>query len=281
MVLDLNQPVAGKTYSLYGNGVSTHPFYGTVESLIDQILGEEGLSPTQLLVRIRHADRKGFRITRNTTIKRSRERLQRTLGLLHGSLAEYTTGIEEHLRDLPYRKLFTDRELFTSREQYYLYMIEFALVNRIQREAFLGTGFRIALLPYCLRETQAQCKAAPDQIDFRCRNCRKGCYINHVSGILLSHGVEPYIWRRSRLKPLLKGLAREHGKVGVLGIACIVELVAGMRRCMDAGVPVVGIPLNANRCPRWMGSFHDTSVDLGALEELLSSSLSMKRLHLV
>ncbi|MFH0758510.1 MAG: DUF116 domain-containing protein [Bacteroidota bacterium] len=69
---------------------------------------------------------------------------------------------------------------------------------------------------------------------------------------------------------MLKGLVQEHGRTGVLGIACMVELVMGMRKCLKAQLPVVGIPLNANRCPRWMDRFHETSFDLNALEELLT-----------
>ena len=48
-------------------------------------------------------------------------------------------------------------------------MVEFGLVNRIHRERFLDANFRIALLPYCLKETQTDCKASPDEIDYECR----------------------------------------------------------------------------------------------------------------
>jgi hypothetical protein len=59
--------------------------------------------------------------------------------------------------------------------------------------------------------------------------------------------------------------------VGVLGIACIPELVSGMRMCAGAGLPVVGIPLDANRCARWWGEFYYNTVNLRQLERLLGS----------
>jgi len=34
-------------------------------------------------------------------------------------------------------------------------------------------------------------------------------------------------------------------------------------------IPVVGIPLNANRCNRWTGKTNDSSVDLHALQKLI------------
>jgi hypothetical protein len=60
-----------------------------------------------------------------------------------------------------------------------------------------------------------------------------------------------------------------------MGIACMVELVWGMRLCMKAGLPVVGIPLNANRCGRWMDGFYNTSVDLEAVTSLTAPATSL------
>lgn len=78
-----------------------------------------------------------------------------------------------------------------------------------------------------------------------------------------------YIWMTANLQSLLRRLRKEGKMVGVLGIACIPELVRGMRMCMRANVPVVGLPLDANRCARWWGQFQANSVNLRELEILL------------
>ena len=262
--------IKGKTYSLFGNSTSANFFYEEVAYLTNQIQKEEQLSLVQLLEYVQQASRSRWGFRRVVKGGAQSARVTRILDLLHDSLQEYTTSIEAHLKSTPSYKILTDKELFTTREQYYLYMIEFDLVNRIHKEAFLKSRFKIALLPYCLRETQDNCKAEPDKIDYRCKACIKDCHVNHVSKLLRKNEVEPYIWRRNKLKPLLSDLVKEHGSVGIVGIACIVELVMGMRRCMKAHLPVVGIPLNANRCPRWMDGFYETSVNLNALEKLLN-----------
>jgi hypothetical protein len=59
--------------------------------------------------------------------------------------------------------------------------------------------------------------------------------------------------------------------LGILGIACIPELVWGMRKCLKYDIPTVGLPLNANRCIRWFGEFHPNSVDLDELELLVKT----------
>jgi hypothetical protein len=72
------------------------------------------------------------------------------------------------------------------------------------------------------------------------------------------------------LKRLFKILNSSHSTIGVLGIACIPELVKGMQFCEKYDLPVVGIPLDANRCARWMGKFYDNTVNIKALNRLLN-----------
>lgn len=185
-------------------------------------------------------------------------------------LSEYLGDVEGHIRSVSVYRRLTDRPVITTREQYYLYMMEFELVNRVYNDKFRKANFKIALLPYCLKESQDDCKAGQDEFDYRCMGCLRTCYINRISRILKEKEINPYILSQGRVKHLLETMHRKHGRIGVLGIACVVELVWGMRLCMEAKVPVVGIPLNANRCPRWMGRLRETSMDMDAIHRLLS-----------
>jgi hypothetical protein len=72
------------------------------------------------------------------------------------------------------------------------------------------------------------------------------------------------------MKQLAKYTLKENRTFGVLGIACIPELTWGMRNCRKNNIPVIGIPLNANRCIRWFGEFFPNSVDLRELENLVA-----------
>jgi len=270
MVPEISYPVRGKTYTLFGDSVSTEGFYRQIGSIIDQITERENMTEAQLLEYIQQNSEKRKKLKGMSQNTGSSSQLSRIVGLLHDRLKDYMTGIEDHLESIPFYKRFTDRGLFTNREQYYLYMIEFELVNRLHIRQFLDADIRIALLPYCLKESQDECRAETDAIDYQCRGCLKNCYINQVNRLLKKHNIVPYIWRNIKLSDLFRKLSQEHGSVGILGIACLVELVSGMHRCMKAHIPVVGIPLNANRCPRWMNSLHETTVDVSALERLIT-----------
>jgi hypothetical protein len=263
-------PIYGKTYSLFGQDANTASFYKKIPALTDEVLARLSLTENQALEHLQSLSGKQRKLKRAAGKPAGYSILTGILHLLDQELAEYLTGLRQHLKEVSPHKLFTDKELFTSREQYYLYMVEFELVNRVHRDKFLEAGYRIALLPYCLKETQTGCKASPDEIDHVCRGCIKTCAIHKLSRMLRDHGVHPYILSRGSLKSIFSKLLRKHGSIGVLGIACMVELIQGMRYCMKANLPVMGIPLNANRCPRWMGDFLETSVDLPALERILN-----------
>jgi hypothetical protein len=96
--------------------------------------------------------------------------------------------------------------------------------------------------------------------------------VNAVSTLLREHSIEPYIWMQTNLKSLFRKLMEEEGGLGVMGIACVPELVHGMRMCVKLGIPVVGVPLNANRCARWMGVFRPTSVEMEEVLAILEQS---------
>jgi len=87
--------------------------------------------------------------------------------------------------------------------------------------------------------------------------------------ILKKHGIEPYIWRGNDFKKLAAATFKNKQQFAVFGIACIPELVWGMRKCREHGIPVRGLPLNANCCVRWFGEFFPNSVDLNELVKLM------------
>jgi hypothetical protein len=258
-------PVAGKTYSLFGSDLSTEPYYDRVRRLAEELLrivpGEESL-----LALIRKAGGRNRLLARVARREDGSERSS-ILRVLGNAFSPYTTNVRTHLKGLSIRSV-TDRRLRTTEEQYHLHMLEIELVNRVHRDRFLQSDFRIALLPHCLRDFRRQCRSVPGDLDSVCAGCSETCFVHRVSAILRDAGVHPYIWRNAELSTLFRRLEGK-GAFGVLGIACIPELAWGMRACMKRKIPVVGIPLDANRCMRWMGRFEETSVNLERLNAMV------------
>jgi hypothetical protein len=263
-------PVQGKTYSLFGDDPAVDEYYRRIAALADRCL-ERWPDARELVTAL--CDASG----RRRRLRRLRERpvdLSAASFVLHAAretLGRYTPDVAAHLRGLRWRERW-DRRLVTSEEQYHLYMLEIELCNRLFADEFRHSARKLAFLPHCLRDLDMECKASAKDgdVDLVCRSCSKKCGIHAASRVLRHHRVEPYVWMGAPLQRLLRRLHEAPGGLGVLGIACVPELTFGMRMCRKAGVPVVGVPLNANRCARWMGEFRETSFHLAALERLLA-----------
>jgi hypothetical protein len=259
-------PVEGKTYTLLDGETGSEGYYAEIKRLTDQFL-QHGIDEKSLLSLIQESGKGGW--FRSRKIKTGdRQLLHLIRKTLRDSLRGCTRNVKGHLKTLPIKKRF-DRTLTTKEEQYHRYMVEIELVNRIHREAFTASKYKFALIAHCLRDFRPDCRAEPGNIEAVCRGCTDECLVNLASVLLRKFGIDPYISIEIEQEKLFKQLKQEHASIGALGIACVPELAMGMRLCISLGIPPVGIPLDANRCARWMSKAHETSFNLDQLEFLL------------
>jgi hypothetical protein len=263
-----NSEIIGKTYSLYAGKTDTNEFYSTLSELTDSFLlytksDEELIS----IIRKYSGKKKALK-----TLKRKIDSDSIILKILketENKLSKYFTAIDSHLQNLTLSEK-CDSALTTSREQYLLYMLEIELANRLSKEKFNSSETKYAFLPHCLHDLDKECLSASDGTDYICKSCSKNCTINSVSKLMKLRNNKTYIWREADLKKVFK-LARTNSEsVGAFGIACIPELVNGLRLCAKYNVPAIGIPLDANRCVRWMGDFYPNSVNEKKILSLLN-----------
>ena len=272
----VHAPLAGKTYSLYDGNIITDAYYERIRLFAEESLQTDHDIDT-LLSTVRGMSSNKRRLKKLSASKGDSSEA-RLLFTLRDKFSSYTKNASSHLRGLSFREKF-DKTLSASEEQYFLYMLEIELVNRANVTAFRRCEMKLAFLPHCLRDLSAVCRSTNRGIDYVCKGCSKDCSINRISKLLRRHGVKPYIWMAANLRSLFKQLRKEGKTPGVLGIACIRELVNGIRMCARAQVPVTGIPLDANRCGRWWGEFYRNSVNINQLELLLGEEtrISPKR----
>jgi hypothetical protein len=258
--------IEGKTYTICDSNGKTEQYYTRISELTDLLLHrcpekrallllihKAGKQTLLQRLRMKEPERKLFAFIRKT---------------LAGSLSIYTKNVEQHLKRLPAAKRFDDT-LVTKEEQYHLYMIEIELVNRIYRDQFKNCEHKVALIAHCLRDFRPECRSVSGDFEAVCGRCSKDCYVHLGSLLLEKYGITPYISVEMDQEALFKRLKHTHPNIGALGIACIPELAMGMRLCIQLGIPPVGIPLDANRCARWMSQAHETSFSLVELENLL------------
>jgi len=256
--------IQGKTYSLYANSATSNEYYETIGNLINRLL-ENCRDERKLLYQIRKESSKSglFKF-----LKKNSNNIFYEENILKHSLSKYTTNVKSHLKKISLKKRF-DPIISTTENQYFFYMLEIELVNRIYKNEFKQAHYKMALLPHCLRDYHKNCLSIAGDIEQICKGCNKGCYINQGNKIIKKNQIDPYISVTIDQKKMFKILLKKHSSIGALGIACIPELARGMRMCLDFGIPAIGIPLDANRCARWMGRAYETSFNIDALENLL------------
>lgn len=260
--------IIGKTYSLYGDNDYSDSFYKDLSNVTRLALNEFNGESEFLMFLLKNS--KSNRVLR----KESKTNYGKTLlgKILHqadNSLSKYFTDIETHLKNLTISER-CDSTLSASREQYLLYMLEIELVNRLNKKEFNLSKLKYAFLPHCLHDLDKECLSASDGTDYVCKSCSKKCSINAATKMMNSRSIKAYIWKEADLKKIFK-LARSTGQsIGAFGIACIPELVNGFRLCSKYNVPSIGVPLDANRCRRWMGDFYPNSVNEKIILSLLN-----------
>lgn len=260
--------IIGKTYSLYSGKTDTDEFYSVLSDLADSLLLNIK-SDEEMISIIRKYSNKKRSLKAEKKKVSSESIIARILKEAEIRLSKYFTDIDSHLKNLSLSEK-CDSTLTTSREQYLLYMLEIELVNRANREKFKSAQIKYAFLPHCLHDLDKECLSASDGTDYVCKSCSKKCSINSVSKMMKLQNIKAYIWREADLKKIFK-IARSSGEnIGAFGVACIPELVNGMRLCDKYDVPAIGIPLDANRCVRWMGDFYPNTVNEKKILSLLN-----------
>jgi len=262
------EKIIGKTYSLYGRDDSTDLFYEELNNFVKTILNQFN-HDTKLLEFIRKNSLHKRRLKKVIKTMLENSFLREILIGAESIFSKYFTGIDLYLKNLPLSKK-CGSTLNTSREQYLLYMIEIELVNRLNKESFNLSETKYAFLPHCLHDQEMECLSVSDGTDYVCKNCSKNCSINRVSKMMRSHHIKAYIWREANLKKVFRLAIANGHSVGAFGVACIPELINGLRLCAKYDVPAIGVPLDANRCKRWMGDFYPNSVNEKKIHSLLA-----------
>lgn len=254
----------GKTYTLGDPSGSSIEYFRLIREIADRYLSEYP-DKESLLTLLRDGGSKGSIFRKLFGNGKDVLDLSESLS---NYLSKYTTDTGRHLDELSISDRF-DSVIATKEVEYHLNMLEIEITNRVNRDRFITSDHKVALLAHCLRDFRDDCRSEPGDIEYLCRHCEEDCSVHLGSLVLGKYGIKPYISATMDHKTLFTGLKKQHPSLGALGIACIPQLVQGMRLCDRLGVPSVGVPLDVNRCAMWLGWTGEAWFNLEELEYLL------------
>lgn len=188
-------------------------------------------------------------------------------------LGEYTAWVDtwrsesapEHRHREDY--LLCDR----SRHEYHLNMLGAELMNRAFAADFAEAGPRAVLLPACMRGANAAaCKARRVDLDLVCTGCTDDCKVNAVRKMAAASGASAHIIPHSSdFTRWLRTWAAGRG-VGVVGVACVTQLITGGLELRSLGIPAQCVLLDHCGCTQhWDPEGRQTELNGKKLDQIL------------
>lgn len=151
--------------------------------------------------------------------------------------------------------------------EYYLNMAGAHILSRVFETEFAQTEQKYIFVPACMSKKEQGCQAVKDGEGYRCQKCSPDCSVCKTVMIAEKYGAETVIVHHGSAINRMK--AGEDGKKGVIGIACVVNLLSGGWKAKRLGYVPQCVFLNYCGCNHWCQERVMTEIDLKRLERIL------------
>ena len=188
-------------------------------------------------------------------------------------LEKYTIHVADFRKTQLSSHKWKEDYIFCGRHQteYHLSMVGAELMNQAFRAYFSKTQRKTVLVPACMRKNQPQtCKAKKVSLDYKCSGCTQDCRVNKLRLLGLEHKFDvSIIPHSSDFSAWLKNWAA--GKdIGVVGVACPLNLITGGLELRALNIPAQCILLDYCGCKNhWHKTGFPTEINTEELLNLL------------
>ncbi|MGF7117069.1 DUF116 domain-containing protein [Methanobacterium oryzae] len=187
-------------------------------------------------------------------------------------LGKYTSNINEFLKEKSQEHLFKEDVLFCSRKEveYHMNMVGAEIMNRAFKNEFNERPRKALLLPGCMRRSQEFCKAEETKLGLRCTGCMKNCNINTLRDIGDKNRFEVYVISHES-SAFSKSKQKDRDELGIIGVACISNLIAGGWKSNSLGIPAQCVLLDSASCQNhWDSHGIPTNINIEYMMKLFN-----------
>jgi uncharacterized protein len=188
-------------------------------------------------------------------------------------LGRYTFNVDEfHQKELPKHR-FSENYLFCGKTEaeYHLNMFGAEILNRALLDEFERAFKKILLLPTCMSKPKdGKCKSIRVENKMYCTGCSNNCNINIYRKYCNENGISVnLIPHSSSFTKYLKEWENRKD-VGLIGVACVLNLMTGGYEMKKLNIPSQCIFLDYCGCKKhWHAEGGiPTNIDFGALEKI-------------
>lgn len=183
----------------------------------------------------------------------------------------YLGNVEKYL--FLYEKEHKEKEDFIfcgrGKIQYYLNIIGANIMNEVYKGEFIKSKEKRVYVPACMKINVNSCQSIRTTEGYKCMKCNKKCSVNYLMEFGESKGF------KTMIIPHQTTLFNIGGKedVGVIGVACILNLLSGGWKALRMGFKPQCVPLEYCGCSQhWCKEDIPTEINYTILKERLSIS---------
>ena len=181
----------------------------------------------------------------------------------------YTKNIENYLKNYGIEHKYKEDYIYCGKSeiQYYFNMVSAEIMNDVYREKFLKCKEKLVFLPACMRQISTSCKGIIENMGYKCINCSKVCNVSKLTALEKEHKFKVYTIPHESL--LFNIYDEENNQVGIIGIACVLNLISGGWKALRLGFNPQCIVLDYCGCSNhWMKKPLMTNINYNRLKEL-------------
>lgn len=170
---------------------------------------------------------------RENLIKKTLSITQSMNNICDKSLKSYLESLDEFLNCAEERYRNREDLIYCTKGklQYYFNMVSAEIMNEVYHEKFSKCEEKKIFVPSCMRQTEKICMAASGELGYECRQCNNSCNVNCLKRLVKNKDIEIAIIPHETSINKLK-IER---KIGIIGIACITNLISGGWKALRLG----------------------------------------------
>jgi hypothetical protein len=174
-----------------------------------------------------------------------------------------------------------------NKSEYYLNMFGAEIMNRVFRYEFKRRDKIAIILPTCMKlqdnlfnefnsDTKGinfPCKAIKDNLGFKCLSCNDKCNIGKITEIIKKKGnnKNTNVYIATHNSAILSNIVKkDEEELGIVGVACINNLIEGGWKISSSGIPAQCVILDYVGCRKhWDNKGFSTNFNLTELNRIL------------
>lgn len=189
-------------------------------------------------------------------------------------LGQYTGNVGNFLAEKRLRHRLREDYLLCGRQrvEYHLNMVGAEILNRAYRADFLTKKRRALILPSCMRSHSGrECRGYQGLLGLECQGCDGSCRVHRITRLGAEYHFEVYVIPHES-SMFDAGIAQPGIKenMGVIGVACVLNLLGGGWKVKDWGIPPQCVLLNCCGCKKhWLDQDLPPDIDINQLLKVL------------